>query len=44
MKTEETEGCVRECNGGECLCEVVEGGMEALDDWCENNLEHMQGL
>ena len=44
MKTEGTEGCVRECNDGECLCEVVEGGMEALDEWCENILEHGQDL
>ena len=28
------EGCVRVCDGGECLSEVVEGGMEALDKWC----------
>ena len=26
------------------LCEVGEGGMEALDEWCENILEHMQDL
>ena len=44
MKTEGMEGCVRECNGRECLCEVIEGGMEASDDWCGNILEHMQGL
>ena len=44
VKTEGVEGCVRECNDGECLSEVVEGGMEALDEWCENILEHIQGL
>ena len=44
MKTEGMEGCVRECNDGECLWEVVEDGMEALDDWCENMLDYMQGL
>ena len=44
MKTEGMEGSARECNGGECLCEVVEGEMEALDEWCENILKHMQGL
>ena len=44
MKTEGMEECVRVCDGGECLSEVVEGGMEALDEWCENILEHGQGL
>ena len=44
MKTEGMEVCVRVCNGGECLSEVVEDGMEALDEWCENILEHVQGL
>ena len=44
MKTERMEGCVRVCDDGECLSGVVEGGMDALDEWCENILEHGQGL
>ena len=44
MKTERVEGSVRGRNVREYLCEVVEGGMEVLDDWCEDILEHMQGL
>ena len=44
MKTEGMEGCVRVCVNWECLSEVVESGMEALEEWCENILEHVQGL
>ena len=36
MKTERVEGSVRGRNVREYLCEVVEGGMEALEEWCEN--------
>ena len=44
MKTEGVAGCVRVCDDRECLSKVVEGGMKALEEWCENILEHVQGL
>ena len=40
MKTERVERCGRGCYVRECLCEVVEGRVKALEDWCETGVEH----